>query len=256
MSGIGIEKSMARAANTSRRRSAGHILSIDIGGTGLKAAIVDLDGKLATERVRNPTPYPCPPAVMLNAIEKLVASLPMHRKIAVGFPGVVRDGIVVTAPHFGTEPWAGFALAKAMTMRLGGPCLLINDAEMQGLAAIKGKGLELMLTLGTGAGTGLFRDGNIMPHMELAHHPVHKNKTYNEYVGADALKKSGKKKWNRHVEKVIDILRTLLNFDHLYIGGGNSRHIAFELPRPVSLVRNDAGIEGGGILWRRATTIH
>src|SRR6202044_1268705 len=129
------------------------ILSIDIGGTGLKAAIVDLDGKLLTERVRIPTPHPCPPPVLLESVARLVAPLPAHQRIAAGFPGVVRGGSVITAPHFGTKHWAGFGLAEALSQRLGSDCLLINDAEMQGLAAIKGKGLELMLTLGTGAGT-------------------------------------------------------------------------------------------------------
>lgn len=228
------------------------VLSIDIGGTGLKAAEVDLDGALKTERLRVPTPYPCPPDVMLDSLAALVAPLPPPSRIAIGFPGVVRDGKVVTAPHFGTETWSGFALADAVSRRLGGSALLINDAEMQGLAATKGHGLELMLTLGTGAGTGLFRDGEIMPHMELAHHPVHKSKTYNDYVGDKAFRKAGKKAWNRRVKKIIAILNTLLNYDHLYIGGGNARHVSLDLPETVTLVTNDAGIEGGGILWRRA----
>jgi polyphosphate glucokinase len=227
------------------------VLSIDIGGTGLKAAIVDLNGRLLTERARIPTPDPCPPAAMLESLAQLLLALPKHRCIAAGFPGVVRNGNVITAPHFGTKHWAGFDLAGALSQRFGGDCLLINDAEMQGLAAIQGKGLELMLTLGTGAGTGLFRDGEIMPHMELAHHPVHGEKTYDEYVGDKEMKRIGKKHWNRRVEKVIGILNTLLNFDHMFIGGGNSRHVAFKLPRAVTLVPNDAGIEGGGILWRR-----
>jgi polyphosphate glucokinase len=228
-----------------------NVLSIDIGGTGLKAALVDLEGKLLTERVRVATPYPCTPTVMVDSIAKLVAPLPKHQRLAAGFPGVVRDGKVLTAPHFGTPQWAGFAFGDALSQRLGGACLLINDAEMQGLAAIRGRGIELMLTLGTGAGTGLFRDGEIMPHMELAHHPVHKDKSYNEYVGDKALRKAGKKQWNKRVGHVLDILYALLNFDHLYIGGGNSRLITFELPKSVTLVPNDAGIEGGGVLWRR-----
>jgi polyphosphate glucokinase len=138
---------------------------------------------------------------------------------------------------------------------LGGACLLINDAEMQGLAAVTGKGLELMLTLGTGAGTGLFRDGEIMPHMELAHHPIHKDKTYNDYVGDKALRKTGKKQWNRRVAHVIDILNKLLNYDRLYIGGGNSRLITLTLRKSVTLVPNDAGVEGGGVLWRRMSRL-
>jgi polyphosphate glucokinase len=236
---------------TSKTAQAPKILSIDIGGTGLKAALVDVNGKLLTDRVRIPTPHPCTPSVMVDTIAKLVEPLPKHQRVAAGFPGVVRDGKVMTAPHFDTPHWAGFELAHALSHRLGGACLLINDAEMQGLAAVTGQGIELMLTLGTGAGTGLFRDGEIMPHMELAHHPIHKDKTYNEYVGEKALKKAGKKQWNRRVAHVIDILSALLNYDHLYIGGGNSRLITLKLPKSVTLVPNDAGIEGGGVLWGR-----
>ena len=242
---------MPSTKKRSRKAAPLHILSIDVGGTGLKAAIVDLDGRLLTDRVRIPTPSPSPPAVMLDAIATLVAALPVHHRIAAGFPGVVRNGRVITAPHFGTKRWAGFEFAESLSHRLGGACRLLNDAEMQGLAAIQGNGLELMLTLGTGAGTGLFRDGEIMPHMELAHHPVHNDKTYDEYVGDKEMKRIGKKHWNRRIAKVIDILSALLNFDHMFIGGGNSRHIAFRLPKSVTLVPNDAGIEGGGMLWQR-----
>jgi polyphosphate glucokinase len=229
------------------------VLAIDIGGTGLKAALVSFDGKLLSARKRISTPYPCPPPVLLSALVGLVRPLKGYGRIAIGFPGVVRDGRVLTAPHFGTELWHDFALARALSDALGHkPARLINDAEMQGMAAISGSGLELVLTLGTGAGTALFRNGELMPHMELAHHPVHKSKTYNDYVGEDALKRSGKKAWNRRVAKVIVILSSLLNYDRLYIGGGNAHKISLKLPANVTLVTNDAGLEGGGFLWRQS----
>ena len=103
---------------------------------------------------------------------------------------------------------------------------MVNDAEMQGLAVIRGTGLEFVLTLGTGAGTGLFRDGALMPHLELAHHPIYGKKTYNGYIGDAALKKVGKKHWNKRVARTIDILASLLHFDHLFIGGGNARKLS------------------------------
>jgi polyphosphate glucokinase len=228
------------------------ILSFDIGGTGLKASVIDSHGKLIAPHVRMPTPDPCPPETMVQALVSLAKPLPPHNHIAIGFPGVVRNNAVLTAPHFGTKHWAGFPLAEALSKKLGSPALVLNDAEMQGLDVIKSKGLELMLTLGTGAGTGLFRDGEIMPHMELAHHPVHKDKTYNEYVGDAAMKSTGRKHWNKRVHKVIGILDTLLNYDHLFIGGGNAKHIKLKLPKNVTLVSNEAGIEGGAALWRLA----
>jgi len=159
---------------------------------------------------------------------------------------------VITAPHWGNKIWVNFELAHILSHRLGGlPTRLINDAEMQGLAVIRGKGLELVLTLGTGAGTAVFRDGDIMPHLELAQHPIHKSDTYNDYVGNAALQSIGKKRWNKRVARTIGILYSLLHYDHLYIGGGNASRITIRLPDNVSLVSNDAGIEGGATLWRR-----
>lgn len=227
------------------------ILAFDIGGSYLKAAVIDAKGRMLTERLKVATPGGCTPKQMVDSLVDLAKPLPSHDHIAIGFPGVVRDGRVVTAPHWGTKKWAGFELASALSRRLGNaPARLINDAEMQGLAVIKRKGLELVLTLGTGAGTGLFRDGHLMPHMELAHHPIHCDMTYNDYIGNAALKKSGKKHWNRRVLRTIDILFSLLHYDRLYIGGGNASRISARLPPDVKLVSNDAGLEGGAMLWR------
>lgn len=228
------------------------ILAIDVGGTGLKAAVIDEKGALVNERARVPTPHPCPPKTFLDAIAALVAPFPAFDRIAVGFPGVVRDGRILTAPNLGTEDWAGFDLATALSERLGGhPVRIINDAEMQGLAIIEGKGLEFVLTLGTGAGTALFRDGEVMPHMELAHHPIHDDKTYDEYLGNAAFEAEGKKHWNHRVERAIGLIYTLLHYDKLHVGGGNAKHIDFELPKSVSIASNEAGLEGGAFLWKK-----
>jgi polyphosphate glucokinase len=121
---------------------------------------------------------------------------------------------------------------------------------MQGLAVIRHKGLELVITLGTGVGSALFREGELMPHMELAHHPLHDTRTYNQYLGDKELKKIGRRKWNARVRDAIAVLETFLNFDHLYIGGGNAKRLDFKLPRHVTAVSNAAGLEGGAMLWR------
>ena len=232
-------------------------LALDIGGTGLKAAILDVKGKMLTERFRILTPENCPPSLMLTKLKELVALIPptapAYDRISVGFPGVVRDGKVYTAHNLGTKPWVKFDLAKAVTKQFGKPCRLINDADLQGLAAVGqfgGKGVEMVITLGTGVGSSLFENGRLLPHMEFAHHPLRNGETYEEQLGDVTLKAVGKKRWNKRVRIAIATLRNLINFDHLYIGGGNAEKIKFRLPLDVSIIPNTLGMIGGIYLWR------
>jgi polyphosphate glucokinase len=224
-------------------------LAIDIGGTGLKASVLDENGKMIVDRVRIDTPRPCPPGVMVDSLVELVARLPAYDRVSVGFPGVVRDGRVVTAPHFKGRNWRAYPLADALSGRLGKPVRLLNDAEVQGLGIIKGKGLEVVLTLGTGVGSAVFTDGAMTPHLELAHHPLHKDKSYNDYLGEVAKRAISRKKWNKRVLETIDVVSELLNYDVLFLGGGNAAHINAELPKNVLIASNDAGITGGIRLW-------
>ncbi len=226
-------------------------LAVDIGGTGIKLALLDSAGKMIGERMRVPTPTPpVAPQAVTAALDTVSAALGAFDRVSVGFPGAVRDGRVLTAPNLGTELWAGFDLQAALAKRWGKPVRVMNDADVQGFGAIEGKGVEMVLTLGTGAGTSIFSNGQIMPHLELAHHPVSGDKTYDEYIGKRALEKKGRKNWNKRVARVIDILRRLVNFDHLYIGGGNAKQIKFALPPDVTIVPNSDGLTGGIALWR------
>ncbi len=224
-------------------------LAIDVGGTALKASVLDSQGRMIVDSVRVDTPYPCPPKVLINTLVDLVKPLPEFDRVSVGFPGYVRDDKVITAPHFGNDIWYGYDLVKALKTTFGKPVKLLNDADMQGLAAIRGTGLELVVTLGTGVGTGWFRNGEPLPHLELAQHPVHKGKSYNEYIGKIALKKIGKKKWNDRVRHAITLLQELFHPDETYIGGGNARKITFTLDAHVQLISNQDGILGGFRLW-------
>jgi polyphosphate glucokinase len=137
-----------------RTASGPRTLTIDVGGSGLKAAVLDARGAMLVERVRVPTPVGRPPALVIEALARLVAPLPAYDRISVGFPGVVRDGKVLTAPNLGHRAWASFDLARALRRRLGKPTRIANDADLQGLAVVKGRGVELVVTLGTGFGTG------------------------------------------------------------------------------------------------------
>lgn len=224
-------------------------LAIDIGGTGVKATLIDPRGRMCAARKVVPTPYPCRPRMLLDAIAGLATKLPGYDRISVGVPGVVRDGQVVTAPHFGTEFWRGRPFAGDLRRRLGKPARLLNDAEVQGLGIIKGRGLEVVLTLGTGVGSAVFSDGRLAPHLELAHHPIQGHQTYNQYAGDAARKAVGTKRWNRRVLRMIAVVEILLNYDMLYLGGGNAAQIQVPLPENVQLASNDAGLTGGSRLW-------
>jgi polyphosphate glucokinase len=224
-------------------------LAIDIGGTGLKASVLDISGKMVEEHVRTPTPYPLSPDLLVETLVKLTAPLTAYDRISIGFPGVVRDGRIITAPHFKGKAWTDYPLAETLARRLGKPARLLNDAEVQGLGIIKGKGLEVVLTLGTGLGSAIFSNGALTPHLELAHHPIHEDETYNEYVGNAARKALSSKKWNKRVLKVIEQVYSLLHYDTLYLGGGNAARVKADLPDNIHIASNDAGITGGIRLW-------
>jgi polyphosphate glucokinase len=191
-----------------------------------------------------------------------VAPLTDAARVSAGFPGMVRKGHVLSAPHFVTvagpgtavddalvEQWAAFDLAGALRKRLGKPTRVANDADMQGAAVVKGIGLELVLTLGTGVGTAFFYEGRILPHFEFAHTPFRRGETYNEQIGERARESIGNQRWNRRVRKAVGVFRALTFFDRCYVGGGNSKRIDIDLGADVSIVDNSAGILGGIKLW-------
>ena len=227
-------------------------LAIDIGGTGLKASVLDEAGKMVEKHLRVPTPYPCTPDILVETLAGLTAPLTGYDRVSIGFPGVVRDGRIITAPHFKGKAWRDYPLADTLARRFGKPARLLNDAEVQGLAIVKGQGLEVVLTLGTGVGSAVFSNGSLTPHLELAHHPIKGNKTYNDYLGNAARRTLSSKRWNRRVMKMISIVDSLLHYDVLYIGGGNAANVKVDLPDNVHLASNDAGITGGIRLWDEA----
>ena len=234
---------------THSRPHAMRTLAVDIGGTGIKALVLSATGKALTERARVKTPRPATPGAVLNTIAGLAKEQGKFDRVSVGFPGVVRRGVTVTAPHLDGN-WRNFRLAEALSKKLAKPVRVANDADVQGLGAIKGYGVELVITLGTGFGSALFVDGRLVPNLEMAHHPFQKNQTYDEKLGDTARKKIGKKKWNGRLLKAIATLEHLFNYDHLYIGGGNAKKIISKLPSNTRIVENVAGLLGGIALWR------
>lgn len=225
------------------------ILSIDIGGSHVKATILNSKGELVMDYKKVDTPSTATPAHIIAAIQTLVKGFPNYDHISVGFPGYVKNGVVKTAPNLTTKDWADFDLSKKLSDVLGKPAKVVNDADMQGLGVVRGEGLEMVLTLGTGFGSALLLDGNLLPHLEMAHHPLTKSATYDQYIGDKALDKLGDKKWNIRLQRIIEILKTVFNYDTLYIGGGNSRKINFKLDKNIKVITNQDGIKGGARLW-------
>jgi polyphosphate glucokinase len=224
-------------------------LAIDIGGSHLKTGILNGAGKMISEEARVVTPKPAKPAVVVSALVALAKPLGHFDRISIGFPGVVRMGRVLTAPNLGTKDWHTFPLAGELSKALEKPARMLNDASIQGLGVISGKGLECVLTMGTGMGFALFENGRLGPHLEMSQAPVKTGKTYDEYVGNAALRDIGKGHWNRRMRKVIGIMQVLVTYDMLYIGGGNARLLEQPLPEHVKVTPNEAGITGGVRLW-------
>ena len=182
---------------------------------------------------------------MVRLVRKAVAGW-KYAAISIGYPGPVLHGKPVSEPRNLGGGWVGFDFRKAF----GRPVKLINDAAMQALGSYT-RGRMLFLGLGTGLGSALIVDGVIEP-MELAHLPYKKGRTYEDYVGAAALKRSGKKKWRRDVRKVITLLKRALQADTVVVGGGNAKLLR-KLPAGVRLGTNRNAFVGGYRLWTRTT---
>lgn len=241
---------LANGKPPAEKATASHIktMAVDIGGSGIKVMVLDDAGNPLTERDRLPTPQPAKPDAVLDVIGQLTTGKDFDR-VSVGFPGVVRHGKTETAVNL--HPlWHGFDLAGTLEQRLGKPVRVANDADIQGLGAISGNGVELVVTLGTGFGSALFLDGMLVPNLELGHHAFRKGDTYEEQLGNEALEDIGRKKWNKRLEKAIAQLNRVFNYDTLYIGGGNAKAIKFDLPSNVTIVPNVSGLLGGIALWQ------
>ena len=222
-------------------------LCIDIGGTGLKMLVLSDDGKPLQERLRVLTPEPSTPAKLIEALCAMREQVPKFDRVSVGYPGVIKDGSTMTAANL-DKSWIGYPLQHELEKRWKKPVRVANDAAVQGYGAIKGKGVEMILTLGTGMGSAIYSSGHCVP-LELGHHPWRK-KTYEEYLGVRGLKRLGKKKWNRLVVKAIAQTLHTFNWDHLYIGGGNTKKLDLKPQPNITIVSNMDGLLGGVALWR------
>jgi len=241
-------KSKSLKASSKPKTSGVVTLAIDIGGSGLKVMLLDAAGGPLSDRERVATPAVPTPRAVLNALDGMVAKLRGFNRISVGFPGVVKKGVTYTAVNL-HPAWAGFAFQREIEKRWKKPARVANDAAVQGYGAIEGKGVEMVLTFGTGMGSALYTDGRLCPGLELGHHPW-RRKTYEDHLGRRGLDRHGKRHWNKLLQLAIAQTAHTFNWDHLYLGGGNTKKIEFKLPKNVTIVSNETGLLGGVALWR------
>jgi polyphosphate glucokinase len=221
-------------------------LSVDIGGSGIKALVLNERGDALSKPIRARTPTPATPEKVLGVVSRIAKRHTDFDRVSVGFPGVVRDGVVKEAPNLSPE-WQHVNAVALFESRIGKPVRFLNDADMQGFGAIAGTGVELVITLGTGCGSALFVDGKLVPNVEVGR----------PRLGEAGRKKAGVQRWHRRVEKFVSRLEEMFHFDQLYIGGGNAARLNIKrLPAHVRIVSNLTGLVGGIALWRDAALTH
>ena len=225
-------------------------LAADIGGTGIKASVLDQRGALLAPKVRVSTPVGEHPRTALRVLARLARSLPRFDRVSLGFPGAVADGRVLTAANLYHRGWIGFDLASALEALFGKPARVANDVALQCVAAIEGHGFELVITLRTGVGSALYFNGLLVPQFALNRYDARPHTTYDALLNDVAPKERGAKKWNKRLKEAISTLRRTVHHDHLYIGGGNAKAIRFTPAAHVTIISNEAGIRGGIALWR------
>ena len=239
-----------------------HVLGIDIGGTGIKAAPVDLStGTLVAERVKIDTPRPAVPAAVAGVVRELVVGFAWTGPAGITFPGVVTDGVIRTAANV-DKSWIDLDARELLAKATGLTVTMINDADAAGLAEIKfgagagQKGTVLMLTLGTGIGSALFYDGVLVPNTEFGHIEIRgreAEKRASELVREEQELSWGK--WAGRVDEYLEHMQMLLSPQLVIIGGGVSRKSGKFLPLlsklhatvvPAAML-NDAGIVGAAM---------
>jgi polyphosphate glucokinase len=239
-----------------------HALGIDIGGTGMKAAPVDVaTGKLLAARQKIETPHPAVPDAMAGVVKELTASFGWSGPVGITFPGVVIDGVTRTA-HNLDKSWIGMDAAALFSKATGNPVRVLNDADAAGVAEMKfgagvgERGTVLLLTFGTGIGSALFTQGVLVPNTEFGHIEI-RGRDAESRASEHAKELHGLSwgKWAERVEEYLEHIEALLSPNLIIVGGGISKESDKWVPRltgirarivPAALL-NDAGIVGAAM---------
>jgi polyphosphate glucokinase len=243
------------------------ILGIDIGGTGIKGAPVNVKtGKLLAERFRIPTPQPSHPSALADAVEQIAAHFKYRGPVGITFPGIVKNGVVTFGTNMAPE-WSEADASAIFAKRLGHSVTVVNDADAAGYAEMRfgagrdKKGVVLMLTFGTGIGSALFCDGVLIPNTEFGHLKI-RGKTA-ERRASERVREDEDlsfKKWSKRVSEYLADLEPLLSPELFIVGGGISKKADKFLPRlaavtkvPIeaAILQNNAGIIGAACLAKK-----
>lgn len=246
------------------------ILGIDIGGSGIKGAPVDIErGTLVAKRYRIPTPRPSTPEAVAAAVARIALHFRWDGPIGCTFPAVVRDGVVLSAANVDAS-WIGVNGRKLLQNKTGRHVRIVNDADAAGLAEMQfgaGKervGVVLVLTFGTGIGSALFVDGVLVPNTELGHINLScrsRGAIEAEEYASDRARKEGRlswKDWAERVSEYLSLLEALFSPNLFIVGGGASKKHRKFVPLlriraevlPAQLL-NDAGIVGAAVAARK-----
>lgn len=238
------------------------VLGIDVGGTGIKGAIVDTStGKLTTERYRIPTPKPATPEAVSKVIQKMVKHFNWTGLVGCGFPTPLQHGTCLSGGNL-HEDWKGTNVKELFQQKTGNQYSIVNDADAAGLAEIgfgagvDKDGIVVIITLGTGIGSAVFLDGKLLPNTEFGH-VLHKNGGVFEKYAADSARKRenlSRKKWGDRLHEYFEHIELLLSPDLFIVGGGASKKIdKFETrinintPIVAAEAENEAGIIGAAL---------
>lgn len=241
-------------------------LTVDCGGTGIKASVLDKGGKVLVDFPYLKTPYPLSPAKLISIVDEFVKADKRIKRVTVGLPGMIRGGKVIAIPHYVNavgprgvvdpnlkKAWYGFDMQAMLKKKIKLPTLVLNDAEVHASAVIEGKGLETVLTFGTGLGSAIFSDGVIAPHLEISHATIRYGKSIDSWIGEQARRRLGSQLWSRRVKSLIQELYPMIIWDKLYIGGGNAQRISNSALKSfdykVKIIPNSAGVTGGVNAW-------
>lgn len=239
------------------------ILGLDVGGSGIKGAIVDTDkGELISERYRLDTPQPSKPAKVAKTVGKIVSHFDWKGIVGCSFPAVIINGKSMTAGNISNK-WIGTQADELFSEQCGGlKFYLANDADLAGVAEMKlgaGQGLAgkvMMITIGTGLGTGMFYNGELIPNMELGR-ILYKDGKPVEYYAADSARKKedlSVKEWAKRFDYYLHHMVRICSPDYFILGGGISKkyekfqdYLTVDIPIKVAEARNNAGIIGAAI---------